>query len=198
MKLALFSLFVGSAAAFSAETGRRDALASIAAAGAAVVPAVANAAAGDSPKFSVFGVIGDGTTYSEGAAYGSDQSSKVYSPYSVYGEAGPDSLYKPTNDAYLARKKAILAETRNRLQKIPKYAERKEWFNVRDELTRYMYETRGAVRALATTTTQKEKADAFFKSIEDVYLQAGFKSQEKVLAAGAKSIETLDDFVNSI
>jgi photosystem II oxygen-evolving enhancer protein 3 len=180
------------------ETGRRDALASIAAAGAAVVPAVANAASGESPKFSVFGLIGDGTTYSEGAAYGSDQSTKVYSPYSVYGEAGPDSLYKASNDEYLSRKKAILAETRNRLQKIPKYAERKEWFNVRDELTRYMYETRGAVRSLASTTTQKEKADAFFKAIEDVYLQAGFKSQDKVLAAGAKSIEALDDFVNSI
>lgn len=61
-----------------------------------------------------------------------------------------------------------------------------------------MYETRGAVRSLATTTTQKEKADAFFKAIEDTYLQAGFKSQDKVLAAGAKSIEALDDFVNSI
>lgn len=197
MKLALISLFVGSAAAFSAETGRRDALASIAAAGAAIVPAVANAASGESPKFSVFGIIGDGTTYSEGAAYGSDQSTKVYSPYSVYGEAGPDSLYKEGDEA-ANRRKAILAETRVRLQKLPRYAERKEWFNVRDELTRYMYETRGAVRAVATTTTQKEKADTFFKSIEDVYLQAGFKSQDKCLAAITKSIEALDDFVKSI
>ena len=61
-----------------------------------------------------------------------------------------------------------------------------------------MYETRGAVRAVAKTTTQKEKADTFFKSIEDVYLQAGFKSQDKCLAAITKSIEALDDFVKSI
>eukprot|EP00562_Extubocellulus_spinifer_P036169 CAMPEP_0178680766 /NCGR_PEP_ID=MMETSP0699-20121125/877_1 /TAXON_ID=265572 /ORGANISM="Extubocellulus spinifer, Strain CCMP396" /LENGTH=207 /DNA_ID=CAMNT_0020325179 /DNA_START=390 /DNA_END=1014 /DNA_ORIENTATION=+ len=181
------------------ETNRRDALASVAAAGAALVPAVANAASGDSPKFSVFGVVGDGTSLSEGAAYGSDQSTKVYSPYSVYGEVGPDSLYKKANaDEFTSRKKAVLAESRTRLQKLPGYAQKKEWFNVRDELTRYMYETRGAVRGLAKTTTQKEKADAFFKAMEETYLQAGFKSQDKTLAASELSIATLDDFVASL
>jgi len=61
-----------------------------------------------------------------------------------------------------------------------------------------MYETRGAVRGLAKTTTQKEKADAFFKAMEETYLQAGFKSQDKTLAASELSIATLDDFVASL
>ena len=83
-----------------------------------MVPSIANAAAGESPRFSVFGLIGDGTAYSEGAAYGSDQPQKNYSPYSVYEEAGPDSLYKPGTESYVAKKKAVLAETSKRLSNL--------------------------------------------------------------------------------
>lgn len=38
------------------------------------------ASSGDSPKFSFFGFAGNGDAMSEGAMYGADQSSKVYSP----------------------------------------------------------------------------------------------------------------------
>merc|ERR1719276_513904 len=76
-------------------TSRREAMAAASAAAAAFLPAVANAATGESPRFSVFGLIGDGTSYSEGAAYGSDQDHPTYSPYSVYDEAGDKSVYKP-------------------------------------------------------------------------------------------------------
>jgi len=169
----------------------------IAAAGAAFLPAAANAAAGESPRFSVFGLLGDGTSYSEGAAYGSDQSADVYSPYSVYSSAGKDSSYQP-GDADVARKQAILTETTKRLSFLPGYIGKKQWFNVRDELTRYMYETRGAVRGLAKSTTQKEKADAFFKAIEETYLQAGLKNQDKCAAAAAASVSTLDAFIASL
>merc|ERR1712087_826088 len=93
-------------------TSRREAMAAASAAAAAFLPVAANAAVGESPRFSVFGLIGDGTSYSEGAAYGSDQSKAVYSPYSVYGEASEDSLYKAGADEYVARKKAVLAETK--------------------------------------------------------------------------------------
>merc|ERR1719397_1945112 len=111
-------------------------MAQFGAAAAMFLPVAANAAAGESPRFSVFGVIGDGSSYSEGAAYGSDQSSKVYSPYSVYGEASENSLYKKDDPTVIAKKKAVIAESRNRLLKLPKYIEKKQWFNVRDELTR--------------------------------------------------------------
>merc|ERR1719145_28446 len=131
MKVALFVALVSSAGAFApqpparvsvamqAENSRREALSSIAAAGVALLPAAANAAAGESPRFSVFGVIGDGSSYSEGAAYGSDQSTPLYSPYSVYGNVGGDSLYKSDEAAYTARKKGFIAESQKRLTLLP-------------------------------------------------------------------------------
>eukprot|EP00568_Trieres_chinensis_P005856 CAMPEP_0183296814 /NCGR_PEP_ID=MMETSP0160_2-20130417/4236_1 /TAXON_ID=2839 ORGANISM="Odontella Sinensis, Strain Grunow 1884" /NCGR_SAMPLE_ID=MMETSP0160_2 /ASSEMBLY_ACC=CAM_ASM_000250 /LENGTH=212 /DNA_ID=CAMNT_0025458491 /DNA_START=67 /DNA_END=705 /DNA_ORIENTATION=+ len=212
MKVAFcFAALVASASAFApqasegrasvaleAESSRRQAVGTVAAAAAAFLPAAANAAVGESPRFSVFGVIGDGTSYSEGAAYGSDQSAPVYSPYSVYSEAGEKSVYKPGTDADIARKNAILVESRKRLGLLPAYIEKKQWFNVKDELTRYMYETRGAVRGLASSTKQKEKADDFFKAIEETYLQAGLKNQGKCAAAAAKSVEALDAFTASL
>jgi hypothetical protein len=177
---------------------RRDALSKIAAAGAIFVPAAANAAAGESPRFSVFGVIGDGTAYSEGAAYGSDQAGKTYSPYSVYGKADENSLYKKSNTSEIDRKKAILAETNVRLSKIPAYIEKKQWFNVNTELTRYMYETRGAVRGLAQTKAQKDKADTFFKAIEKTYGSSTQKRGSACAAANAEALAALSDFVASL
>merc|ERR1712151_305239 len=155
-------------------------------------------AVGESPRFSVFGLIGDGTSYSEGAAYGSDQAAKVYSPYSVYGNVGEGSVYKADDSEYANRKKAILAESQLRLTKLPAYIEKKKWFEVTTELDRYMYETRGAVRGLATTPELKAKATTFFKAIEDTNLQARLKNQDKCAAAAAASAASLDAFVGSL
>jgi len=183
---------VRSNTALEAENTRRQA---IAAASAAFLPAVANAAVGESPRFSVFGLIGDGTSYSEGAAYGSDQSKPVYSPYSVYSEMGKDSLYVQAGDAeFTARKQKVLVETRKRLELLPAYIEKKQWFNVRDELKRYMYETRGAVRGLAKTLDQKDAADAFFKAIEKTDISAALKKQDACAAAAKDSVAKLDAF----
>ena len=197
MKLALCFSLISAAAAFSQEASRREAISAAVAAGAAFAPAIANAAAGESPRFSVFGLIGDGTSYSEGAAYGSDQSSKLYSPYSVYGDVGaPGTLYAPDNKEYLARKGAILVESKKRLARLPGYIEKKKWYEVRNELARYMYETRGAVKGLAKTPEQQKAAQAFFKAIEDTDGAARLKLQDKCAAAAADSISTLDAFVS--
>lgn len=177
---------------------RREAFAAIAGAAFSLIPAASNAAEGESPRFSVFGLIGDGTSMSEGAAYGTDQKGKLYSPYSVYGERSEASLYESENAKELKRKKDILAESKIRLGKLPAYIERKEWSNVKTELTRYMYETRGAVRSLAKTTTQKEKADAFFRAIEETYGAATLKKQEQCAKFAAASVTTLDAFVATI
>jgi len=210
MKLALIATLAASASAFApqpnarqsvamqAENSRREALSSIAAAGVALLPVAANAAAGESPRFSVFGVIGDGTSYSEGAAYGSDQAAALYSPYSVYGNVGGDALYKEGQSEEITRKKGYIVESQKRLSFLPGYVEKKQWFNVKDELTRYMYETRGAVRGLATSPEQKKLATAFFQSIEESSLQATLKNQEKCAAACANSIKLLDDFYSSL
>jgi len=199
MKVTLSLALIASASALApAQDSRRAAFAKMAGAAAAAAPIAANAAIGESPRFSVFGLIGDGTSYSEGAAYGSDQASKTYSPYSVYGEASESSLYKPGRGEDVDRKKAILAETDKRLSKLPAYIEKKQWFNVKDELTRYMYETRGAVRGLAKTTKQKEKADDFFAAIEATYLNATLKKQDACAKAAADSVSTLAAFVGSL
>mmetsp|Transcript_22610 Transcript_22610/g.38433 ORF Transcript_22610/g.38433 Transcript_22610/m.38433 type:complete len:198 (-) Transcript_22610:229-822(-) len=197
MKVAICLSLIASAAAFSQEAGRREALAGIAAAGAAFLPTAAKAAAGESPRFSVFGLIGDGTSYSEGAAYGSDQSTAVYSPYSVYGD-GTGAIYDASNPDYDARKKAILVESRKRLEKLEGYIQKKKWFEVSDELARYMYETRGAVRGLAKTFAQKEAAEDFFKAIEATDLAARQRKGETASRAAAASIERLDAFTSSL
>jgi len=214
MKLSLVAAFATSASAFApqgnhqrtsvsleAVNSRREAFSTIAAAACVAVPAAANAAAGESPRFSVFGVIGDGGSYSEGAAYGSDQSAKLYSPYSVYGDAGTkDALYQVGSgaDEGVSRKKKYIAESQKRLTFLPGYVEKKQWFNVKDELTRYMYETRGAVRGLAKSPEQKKIATAFFQAIEESSLQATLKNQEKCATACANSAKLLDDFVASL
>jgi hypothetical protein len=187
---------------YQQDASRREAIATGAAAfgalGAAFIPAAAQAAVGESPRFSVFGLLGDGTSYSEGAAYGSDQSTKVYSPYSVYGEVDGNPNYDPENKEYISRKKAVLVETRKRLEKLPKYVARKEWFNVSDELTRFMYETRGAARSLAKTPEQKKAATEFFKSIEATDLAARRKKQDVCAAAAADTVVKLDAFTKTL
>jgi photosystem II oxygen-evolving enhancer protein 3 len=212
MKIAIVATLFASASAFApqsnnarqtvsmqAENSRREALSTMVAAGAVILPAAANAAAGESPRFSVFGLIGDGTSYSEGAAYGSDQSAPLYSPYSVYGSVGsPDALYQSGNAAEVARKKGFIAESQKRLTKLPGYVEKKEWFNVKDELTRYMYETRGAVRGLAKSPEQKKLAKQFFQAIEEASLQATLKNGDKCAAASVESAKLLDQFAKTL
>ncbi|CAJ1951680.1 unnamed protein product [Cylindrotheca closterium] len=192
MKLSLTLAFITGAAAFSQESSRRQALSGIAAAGAALVPAAANAAAGESPRFSVFGLIGDGGAYSEGAAYGSDQSTKVYSPYSVYGEASEKSLYKEGAAEYVARKKAVVAESKVRLQKLPAYVAKSKWFEVTDELSRFMYETRSSINYLSTTPEQKKAAKEFYVAIENVANNARLKRQDACAAAVSDAIAKLE------
>jgi len=162
------------------------------------VPAVANAAAGESPRFSVFGLVGDGTSYSEGAAYGTDQSTKVYSPYSVYGEQGENSLYKPDAPEYTARAKATLAETKKRIARVPGYAEKKKWYEVRNELDRYMYETRGAAKSLAKSPAQKKAATEFFKAIEKTDLAARTRDGAGCIANSNDALAKLDAFVSTL
>jgi hypothetical protein len=167
--------------------------------GTAFLPVIAaNAAAGESPRFSVFGLLGDGSSMSEGAAYGTDQAGKLYSPYSVYGDAGSDSLYKEGAPEYTAKKKAVLAETKKRLQKLPAYIDKKKWFEVSNELSRFMYETRGAAVYLAQSPEQKSAATDFFKAIEATNLAARQKNGSEAAVAAADSLSKLDAFTSTL
>jgi photosystem II oxygen-evolving enhancer protein 3 len=193
MKTAVFCTLIASAAAFSQQDTRRDALAGIAAAGAALVPAAANAAAGESPRFSVFGLIGDGTSYSEGGAYGSDQSDRPYSPYSVYGEASDKSLYKADTEQYKVKKRAVLVETGKRLTRLEGYSKKAQWFEVNNELRRYMYETRGAISYLAKTKEQKKAATAFYQAIETCSSGATQKNGDKCTAGARDAVVKFEE-----
>merc|ERR1712051_972656 len=95
----------------------------------------------------------------------------------------------------LRRPKSVFKSS---LTKLPNYVERKEWFNVKDELTRYMYETRGAVRGLAVSREQKEAAEAFFQAIEKTNLSASLKKQDQCRAAVQDSMAKLDKFISLI
>lgn len=100
--------------------------------------------------------------------------------------------------SYAARKKAILAETKNRLAKIPSYVDKKQWFNVNDELTRYMYETRGAIKGLATSDEQKKIAKTFFTAIETTYGSSTQRNGAAAVAANEAAIKALDAFVATL
>ncbi|GMH61034.1 hypothetical protein TrVE_jg2317 [Triparma verrucosa] len=215
MKLQILFALLASASAFQvapvakpstsleAETSRRAAFAGIVAG--VVAPAAAFASAGESPKFSVFGIIGDGGALSEGGAYGSDQPGrgKVYSPYSVYSESGADAKWNQeggyNGPEYIARKKAVLAETKVRLAKLPAYIEKKKWYEVKNELTRYMYETRGACTFLSKDNLERKEAQVeFFKAIEKITLNATLKNQEACQAAQEESLVKLDAFLKLV
>jgi len=73
------------------------------------------AEAGSSPKFSFFGIFGNADTYSEGAAYGIDQSAPVYSPYSPYSSRDGKEEYKKGNAEEVAFKKKLFNESVKRV-----------------------------------------------------------------------------------
>ena len=117
----------------------------------------------------------------------------------MYGNVGSDdALFKAGNGEEVARKKGYIQESQKRLSKLPGYVEKKQWFNVKDELTRYMYETRGAVRGLAKTPEQKKLAKKFFEAIEEATLQATLKNQDACAAASADSASLLQEFSASL
>jgi photosystem II oxygen-evolving enhancer protein 3 len=90
--------------------------------------------------------------------------------------------------------KKVLVETKKRVAKIPAYVEKKAWFEVTTELSRYMYETRGASKALAKTPAQKKAATEFFKAMEKTDLSARRKDQAAAATAAKDTIAKLDAF----
>jgi photosystem II oxygen-evolving enhancer protein 3 len=107
-------------------------------------------------------------------------------------------VYKEDDPEYAARKKAIIAESKKRLGRLDGYIEKKKWYEVKNELDRYMYETRGAVRGLAKTTEQKAAATDFFKAIEKTNLTATLKKQDACKEAAGDAVSKLDAFVATL
>lgn len=171
----------------------------MAAAVAALAPAAASAKPGAGAKFSVFGLIGDGSSPSEGA-YGNDPAQKdAYSPYSPFNSRKGEEEYKPSDSLYSNRKLGVVKETEKRLTRIPAYIEKKKWSEVTTELTRYLYETRAAMNFLAgEDAAKKTAASDFFVAIEKINIACKLKDQEAAASAHALATEKLAAYIKQV
>lgn len=85
-----------------------------------------------------------------------------------------------------------------RTENIPKYTSKKQWENVRTELTSYSYNLREAMLRLAATSKDKagatQAAKNYFVDINDIFVNTKFKDQGKVDEVYQKSLEDLKTF----
>lgn len=173
-----------STVSMSAESGRREfASAAAAALAGAGFAQGASASAGAGPKFSLFGITkGQAESLSEGAAYGTDQSSPIYSPYSQYSPISEQSLYTKVDDTPFY--KTIVNNSEKRLANYPKYIADKSWLDIKTENTRYLYSLRKAMNGLAgSDPAAKAAAKKVYLDLEELTYAATIKSQEKATAA---------------
>lgn len=177
---------------------------------------VASAKAGDGAKFSLFGLLGNGDSYSEGGAYNSDQSKPAYSAYGPYSPITDDSLANVNTGENKKAYVAIIVESERRLKNrdvstpsstvdgsssgkgagytkpIATSIERKEWLEVITQLDRYLYNLRRAMNKLSTTPESKAAAVTFYKNIELLNGACVTKDQDAANAAYAASLDSFD------
>uniref|UniRef100_A0A7S2B4L4 Extrinsic protein in photosystem II n=1 Tax=Florenciella parvula TaxID=236787 RepID=A0A7S2B4L4_9STRA len=191
--------FGRSAVRMSADSSRREFAGKLAAGAAAMgaASAPANAAYAQGAKFSIFGLLGNGDSYSEGAAYGSDQGLPVYSAYSPFQPVNDGSLSKDKSADYIKFQKGILAESEKRLKSnvIPKAISRKAWSEVTTELSRQLYSMRKAMNSVGGDA---EAAKTFYQDIEALNLACLRKKQDVAQAAYEKSVADFDKFKSTI
>lgn len=177
---------------------------------------VASAKPGEGAKFSLFGLLGNADSYSEGGAYNSDQSKPAYSAYGPFSPVTDDSL---ANVNTAADKKAfleVIVESEKRLKNrdvttpnsardptssgkgagytkpIATSIEKKEWGEVITQLDRYLYNLRRAMNKLSTTPESKAAAVTFYKAIETLNGACTTKDQAAASAAYAASLAAFD------
>jgi len=142
----------------------------------------ANAKAGTSPPQGFFG-FGDS---SQSSPY---PDTPTYSPYSPYAAAGEKSLYKAGTADEIKFYKGKFTEARKRMDKIDGYLQKKQWENVRAELTRQMYDLRKSTNTLVgDNAAGKKKAEQLFQDMENLTVSSRRK-QSDVAAASLKAIK---------
>mmetsp|Transcript_21375 Transcript_21375/g.29409 ORF Transcript_21375/g.29409 Transcript_21375/m.29409 type:complete len:215 (-) Transcript_21375:144-788(-) len=208
-KFAITSFFIASAGAFnplgSATMGRMQMTVEKPASvskivGAAIVassiissPVFAKEGAG--AKISVFG---DADISSPFAA-AENREDPIYSPYSPYGN-GEKAVYNARRGSPEELKfwQAQFAECVKRTEKIPSYADKKTWFEITTELTRYNYNFREAMNRLAEASKSPKAASAaakaYFDDLNDVFVFATKKNGPVVQASYEKSVKDLASF----
>lgn len=179
---------------------RRSIGAGLASAASAFTASAAFAEAGESPKFSFFGILGNADTYSEGSAYGIDTDKSEYSPYSPYSKVG-DGVYKKFGKEEVAFKKGKFLESAKRVKTVDKYIANKKWEEVRAELERQVYDMRGSMNYLATASGKPEAkaaAKKFYQSLEAVDLLSRRKNQAAAAEAYKVMVADLDSYAKLI
>lgn len=133
---------------------------------------------------------------SENAAYGTDQSQPVYSPYSPFSPASEKSLYNTVDNTKFYQK--IVAESLKRLENDYELSiEKKNWMDIKASNTRQLYSLRKAVNGLANTPAQKESAKKFILALEELNLSATLKNQAKAKTAWEAAKAELASFAAS-
>ena len=134
---------------------------------------------------------------SEGAAYGTDQSSAIYSPYSQYSPISEKSLYSKVDDTPFY--KTVVNNSEKRLANYPKYIADKSWLDVKTENTRYLYSLRNAMNGLAgDDAAAKKAAKKVFLDLEELTYAATVKSQEKATAAHTALVADMAAFKKTV
>jgi len=166
---------------------------------------VASAKPGEGAKFSLFGLLGNADSYSEGGAYNSDQSKPAYSAYGPYSPITDDSLANDNTEADKKAQTAIVLESEKRLKTdvtvingqkyskpISESIAKKQWGEVITQLDRYLYNLRRAMNKLSKTPESKAAAVTFYKAIETLNGACTTKDQAAASAAYAASLAAFD------
>jgi len=142
----------------------------------------ANAKSGTSPSQGFFG-FGDS---SQSSPY---PDTATYSPYSPYAAASEKSLYKAGTADEIKFYKGKFTEARKRMDKIDGYLQKKQWENVRSELTRQMYDLRKSTNTLVgDNAAGKKKAEQLYQDMENLTVSSRRK-QGDVAAASLKAVK---------
>jgi len=113
----------------------------------------------------------------------------TYSPYSPYREADEKSLYKKGGADEIKFYKGKFTEARKRIDKIDVYLEKKQWENVRSELTRQMYDLRKSTNILVgDSAAGKAKAEKLYQDMETLTVSSRRK-QGDLAAASLKAVK---------
>ncbi|EWM23838.1 extrinsic protein in photosystem ii [Nannochloropsis gaditana] len=158
------------------------------------MPESALAKSGEGPKQSVFGLGGDA------ASSPFVQDVPTYSPYSPYG-TGENALFKPLNADDVKLYTSKVTESKKRVDKIAKYLEKKQWEEVRTELTRQMYDLRRSGQKLAENKQSPEASKALkslFQDIEDLTVASRRKQVDVSQAAYSRAQADFDAFLKAL
>lgn len=152
----------------------------------------ADAKSGQSPSQGFFG-FGDNSLSSPYA------NTPTYSPYSPYPAKSESSLYKEGTSDEIKFYAAKFSEARKRIDNIDKYLEKKQWENIRSELTRQLYSLRKATNVLVGDSKEgKAKAEKLYQDLETLTVTSRRK-QGDLADAALKAVKAdFDDITAQI